>query len=145
MHEIYTYTEVHIDMYMHKDTFVKMHAHTHLHICTQRQRELSAYIHVQTDMHRCSQMHMHVQTHAYPYMYLDIKASMFTLSHTYKTYNCIHHMRASIHVGMCVYTGMHVHTQRHTCAYPALWWIPTRVLLMPSKCYLRKVPVPSAL
>ena len=91
------------------------------------------YKQICTGVHRCT------------CMYFNIKASMFILSHTYKSYNYVHHMRASRHVGMCVHTGMHMHTQRHTCAYPAHWWIPTRVLLMPSKCYLRKVPVPSAL
>ena len=135
----HVYAQRHICKDAHTYIFAYMHTeiiHTqrclHTHIDTHR--ELCAYTHVQTDMHRCSQMHMHVQAHAHPYMYFGIKASMFILSHTYKSYNYIYHMRVSIHVGMCVHTVMHMRTQRHTCAYPAHWWIPTRVLLMPSKC-----------
>lgn len=132
------------------------HVYAQRHICKDAHTYIFAYMYTETKGVVC----LHTCINRYAQVFTDAQActglcsSIHVLRHKgihvhtqshLQVIHCIHHMGASIHVGMCVHTGMHMRTQRHTCAYPAHWWIPTRVLLMPSKCYLRKVPVPSAL
>lgn len=93
-------------------------AHTYLHVCTQRLswvhacREVFSYTCMHTS-HRgscaptymCKQIHAdaHMCTDTHAHMCLHTKTPMCTLSHTYKTYNCIHHTRASTYVEICVH------------------------------------------
>lgn len=96
--EICTYTEVHIDMYMHKDTFVKMRTHAYLHICTQRLYiHRGAFIHIHAYRHTQRVVCLHTCTNRY--------AQVFTDAHTC-TGSCsfIHVLRRK---------GIHIHTQSH--------------------------------
>ena len=61
-------------------------------------------------------MHKHVQVCVHPYMYFNIKASMFTLSHTYKSYT-VYTTWEQAYMWECVYTQVCIcaHRETHMC------------------------------